>query len=72
MTGINVPFLNYLANIHARIGSPPIVRVGGNSQENTQLYLTPFPNSEVINKTLESTVQTPVRLSILSATMASY
>jgi hypothetical protein len=58
--GINVPFLNYLSNIRARIGHGPTVRVGGNSQENTQLYLSEFPNHEIINKTLETTPTTPV------------
>ena len=58
--GINVPFLNYLGNIRARIGHGPTVRVGGNTQEYTELFLTSFPNHEIINKTLEITPNSPV------------
>lgn len=60
LKGINVPFLNYLSNIRARIGQGPIIRVGGNSQENTQLYMTQFPDKEIINKTVENTPTNPV------------
>lgn len=58
--GINVPFLNMLSNIRARAGAGPIVRVGGNSQENTQLFLTPFESEEIINKTILTTPTNPV------------
>jgi len=55
-----VPFLNYLGNIRARIGHGPTVRVGGNTQEFTELFLDSFPNHEIINKTLETTPNSPV------------
>ena len=52
LAGINVPFLNYLANLRVRTSSGPVVRVGGNSQEWTQLFLTMFSNQQIINKTI--------------------
>lgn len=61
---INVPFLNYVSNIRARIGHGMTIRVGGNSQEHTGLYMTPFPDYEIINKTVESTTADPVGLLI--------
>ncbi|KAF9506580.1 glycoside hydrolase family 79 protein [Hydnum rufescens UP504] len=56
---VNVPFLNYLANLRVRTGSGAVVRVGGNSQEWTQLFFTMFPNQEIINKTIVPNTVTP-------------
>lgn len=59
-TGLNVPFLNYVSNIRARIGQGMTIRVGGNSQENMELFFTPFDDYEIINKTLENSATDPV------------
>lgn len=47
---LKVPFLNYLANIRTRAGQGPIVRVGGNTQENSTYYSQGLPKNAVINK----------------------
>jgi hypothetical protein len=43
-TNLKVPFLNYLANIRTRAGQGAIVRVGGNSQEGSTLFLEGMTN----------------------------
>lgn len=59
--GLNVPFLNYIASLRSRMGSGPTIRVGGNSQEHTELFTTPFnDNYEIINKTLNTNPLSPV------------
>lgn len=46
-------FLNYLANIRNRAGDGPIVRVGGNTQDSSTLYLDGFSNGDSIEKIKE-------------------
>jgi len=43
-------FLNYLANIQNRAGTGPVVRVGGNTQDSSTLYLDSFPDGDNIEK----------------------
>jgi hypothetical protein len=43
-------FLNYLANIQNRAGRGPVVRVGGNTQDSSTLYLDSFANGDNIEK----------------------
>ncbi|KAF8324445.1 uncharacterized protein EI90DRAFT_2934654 [Cantharellus anzutake] len=57
---INVPFLNYLQGIRSRAGAGPVVRVGGNSQESTEIFLETFqPHHEFLNKTVIPGTITP-------------
>lgn len=45
------------------MGTAPIIRIGGNSQEHTQLFDTPFNDKyELINKTLNENPLSPVSL----------
>lgn len=37
------PFLNYMANIRDRAGAGPVIRVGGNTQEDSTIYPRGFP-----------------------------
>lgn len=46
-------FLNYLANIYARAGSGPVVRVGGNTQDNSTIMPDGFPGGGMIEKIRE-------------------
>lgn len=46
-------FLNYLANIKNRAGDGPIVRVGGNTQDSSTLYVDGFANGDSIEKIKE-------------------
>lgn len=60
--GLNVPFLNYVANLKARAGGGINIRVGGNSQENTEFFFEPFnTHYEIINKTEIVNQLSPVR-----------
>lgn len=34
-----MPFLNFMANIQNRAGAGPIIRVGGNSQEGSTIFV---------------------------------
>lgn len=43
-------FLNYLANIHQRAGVGPQVRVGGNSQEGSSIFVDGTSNGRLIEK----------------------
>lgn len=43
-------FLNYMANIQTRAGRGPVVRVGGNTQDSSTLYLDSFPGGDNIEK----------------------
>lgn len=43
-------FLNYMANIRDRAGAGPIIRVGGNTQDSSTLYVDGLPNGETIEK----------------------
>jgi len=43
-------FLNYLANIQNRAGRGPVVRVGGNTQDSSTLYLDSFEGGDNIQK----------------------
>lgn len=63
---LNVPFLNYLGGIRSRAGMGAQVRVGGNSQETSLLYMDGFPNHEVINKTHNPDSTNPVRNTLRS------
>ncbi len=57
---LNVPFLNYLQGIRSRAGMGPVVRVGGNSQESTELFFQTFePTHEFTNKTVVAGTVTP-------------
>ncbi|KAF8320741.1 hypothetical protein DL93DRAFT_1730126 [Clavulina sp. PMI_390] len=59
-TRLNVPFLNYLATLRSRMGMSPLVRVGGNSQEHTELFYEPFnSHMEITNKTLNQDPNSP-------------
>ena len=59
-TVLNVPFLNYLQGIRSRAGAGPVVRVGGNSQESTELFFQTFePRHEFLNKTVVNGTVTP-------------
>ena len=65
-SGLKVPFLNYISNLKARSGQAVQVRVGGNTQELTELYFTPFnANYEVINKTTIENTLAPVRICLI-------
>lgn len=70
-SGLNVPFLNYLANLKARTGQGVNVRVGGNTQELTKLFFEPFnKNFEIINKTVIVDSLAPVRFCLPSFTLS--
>jgi len=43
-------FLNYLANIQQRSGVGPQVRVGGNSQEGSSIFVEGTSNGRLIEK----------------------
>lgn len=50
------------------MGQGPIIRVGGNSQEHTELYDTPFDDHyEITNKTLNTNPLAPVSYFVLSS-----
>ncbi|KAF8316072.1 hypothetical protein DL93DRAFT_2193867 [Clavulina sp. PMI_390] len=59
-TRLHVPFLNYINNIKARAGAGPTIRVGGNTQELTELFFTPFNSHyEIIDKTVLVNTRSP-------------
>ncbi|WWC58858.1 uncharacterized protein I303_101403 [Kwoniella dejecticola CBS 10117] len=49
-TNMKVPFLNYMANIQNRAGVGPIIRVGGNSQEGSSLFVDGLQDGAVLDK----------------------
>ncbi|KAF8316086.1 hypothetical protein DL93DRAFT_2056676, partial [Clavulina sp. PMI_390] len=58
---LHVPFLNYINNLKARAGAGPTIRVGGNTQELTELFFEPFDTHyEIINKTTIVDTVSPV------------
>jgi hypothetical protein len=61
-------FLNYLANIQQRSGVGPQVRVGGNSQEGSSIFVEGTSNGRIIEKIRVSDVV--VSILILSMVMA--
>ena len=53
-TQLKPQFLNYLANIRTRAGAGPIVRVGGNTQDSSTLFVDGLPDgSDTIQKIKE-------------------
>ena len=57
------------------MGAGPVIRVGGNSQEHTEFFTTPFDDKfEIINKTLNTNPLSPVcyLISVLHATLTLY
>ena len=59
-------FLNYLANIEQRAGQGPIVRIGGNTQDSSTLFLDQFEGDKIIEKAVSgpdrfgNAINTPV------------
>ncbi|WRT64397.1 uncharacterized protein IL334_001329 [Kwoniella shivajii] len=49
-TNMKVPFLNYMANIQNRAGSGPIIRVGGNSQEGSSIFVGGLEDGAILDK----------------------
>ncbi|WWC66141.1 uncharacterized protein I206_100041 [Kwoniella pini CBS 10737] len=49
-TNLKVPFLNYMANIQNRAGVGPIIRVGGNSQEGSSIFVGGLADGAVLDK----------------------
>ena len=47
---LQVPFLNYLANIKNRAGQGPIIRVGGNTQDSSTIYPQGFNDGSELQK----------------------
>lgn len=43
-------FLNYMANIQRRAGRGPLVRVGGNTQDSSTLFVKGLPDGASVNK----------------------
>jgi hypothetical protein len=63
---IQVPFLNALGNMKARVDQGAVVRVGGNSQERSLLYPNNgFGNFRAINKTKDPTIDVRVHSTTL-------
>ncbi len=58
-TNLKVPFLNYMANIRTRAGQGAIVRVGGNSQEGSTLFLDGLKGNIMDKIKVGSTVVSP-------------
>lgn len=46
-------FLNYLNNIQVRAGAGPVIRVGGNTQDNSTIYPQGFSDGKMIEKIRE-------------------
>lgn len=55
-------FLNYMANIRNRAGAGPLVRVGGNTQESSSMFLSGTSNGEAVEKIKvgEKVTSTPI------------
>ncbi|WVW82605.1 hypothetical protein I302_104616 [Kwoniella bestiolae CBS 10118] len=49
-TNMKVPFLNYMANIQNRAGVGPVIRVGGNSQEGSSIFVDGLADGAVLDK----------------------
>ncbi|WVQ76983.1 hypothetical protein IAR50_006662 [Cryptococcus sp. DSM 104548] len=47
---LKVPFLNFMANIQNRAGAGPIVRVGGNSQEGSTIFVDGLEDGAAMDK----------------------
>ncbi|KAK8866161.1 hypothetical protein IAR55_001312 [Kwoniella newhampshirensis] len=47
---LKVPFLNYMANIQTRAGAGPIIRVGGNSQEDSTIFVDGLEDAAILDK----------------------
>ncbi|WWD17633.1 hypothetical protein CI109_102074 [Kwoniella shandongensis] len=47
---LKVPFLNYMANIQTRAGAGPLIRVGGNSQEDSTIFTDGLEDNAVLDK----------------------
>ena len=43
-------FLNYMANVQARAGQGPVIRVGGNTQEDSTIFADGLPNGTELVK----------------------
>ncbi|WWC86516.1 uncharacterized protein L201_001393 [Kwoniella dendrophila CBS 6074] len=61
-TNMKVPFLNYMANIQNRAGVGPIIRVGGNSQEGSSVFVNGLQDGAVLDKikVSENPTETPL------------
>ncbi|GMK54139.1 hypothetical protein CspeluHIS016_0107250 [Cutaneotrichosporon spelunceum] len=57
-------FLNYMANIRNRAGAGPVIRVGGNTQEKSTLFINGLPGGGTMQKIKESL--TPTNTPIIS------
>jgi hypothetical protein len=70
---LKIEFLNYLQNIRNRAGVGPIVRVGGNSQEDSSIWADGLADGLNIDKIrLEGTsVVCRLRISYRAALMAA-
>ncbi|KAL7419236.1 hypothetical protein Q5752_006073 [Cryptotrichosporon argae] len=53
-------FLNYLANIKNRAGQGPIVRVGGNTQEDSSIFTAGLADGKSIDKITRTSSTTPI------------
>ncbi|WVF70633.1 hypothetical protein IAT40_005426 [Kwoniella sp. CBS 6097] len=61
-TNLKVPFLNYMANIQNRAGVGALIRVGGNSQEGSTIFVEELPDGGILNKikVSDNPTETPI------------
>ncbi|CAK9784638.1 hypothetical protein CC85DRAFT_325945 [Cutaneotrichosporon oleaginosum] len=63
---IKPSFLNYMANIRNRAGVGPIIRVGGNTQDRSSLFVNGLPEGGSLQKVKDNSPNMPTKTPIVS------
>ncbi|BEJ01656.1 hypothetical protein CcaverHIS631_0603380 [Cutaneotrichosporon cavernicola] len=65
-TRLKPVFLNYMANVRNRAGAGPVIRVGGNTQEKSTLFVNGLPEGGILQKIKEALSLSPTNTPIIS------